>query len=52
MVGEGPGLVGQTLVDQGDVEAELAGVLGLGAADLELDDDEAGLGPVTNSTSR
>lgn len=38
--------VAQVLVDPGDVKAELAGVFGLGAADLELEDDEAGLGPV------
>jgi len=35
----------QVLVHPGDVETELAGVLGSEASDLELD-DEAGLGPV------
>ena len=39
-------LVAEVVVDPGDVEPELAGVLGLEAADLELDHDEAGLGPV------
>nr|WP_238175274.1 hypothetical protein [Kribbella pratensis] len=33
----------QLILDQGDVEAELAGVLRLEGADLELDDDLANL---------
>lgn len=36
----------QVLIDPADVEAELADVFGGEGADLELDDDEAGLGPV------
>jgi hypothetical protein len=36
----------QVRVDPSDVEAELAGVLGSEAVDLELDNDEAGLRPV------
>jgi len=38
--------VAQVVVDPGDVEAELAGVLRDELVDLEFDDDEAGLGPV------
>jgi len=39
-------LVTQVVLDPGEVEPELAGVLRLEAADLEFDHDEAGLGPV------
>jgi len=41
MVGSA-GRVAEVGVDPGDVEAELAGVFGFEAADLELDDEEAG----------
>ncbi len=44
-------MVAQVLVDPGDVEAELAGVLGLEAADLELEDDERDWAQLKNSRS-
>jgi len=46
-----PVVVAQVLVDPGDVEAELAGVLGLEAADLELEDDERDWAQLKNSRS-
>jgi hypothetical protein len=39
-------VVAQVVVDPGHVEAELADVLGFEPADLQFDDDEAGLDPV------
>ena len=39
-------MVAQVLIDPGDVEPELAGVLGLEAAYFQLDHHEAGLSPV------
>lgn len=40
-------LVADILIDSGDVEAELAGMLGFERADLELDDDEPPPAPAT-----